>query len=245
MKIVCKKLTQTTYGEKICNLIFDFFSKEDPLLRYSIPDPQKRHTFVKEYFAPKWTQYTLQNGNVWGVIEEGNLAGISVFFSPDDKFEISLLNVLKEAIETPIKTGLASFNKYMKAHMKVQKTQKKVIGKQPHYRIMYPTMAVYDPTVAHELIKYIINSAYTDNLPIYHEVFTLEHLEFFQNYGFEVVDQIVITPPSETKEKDNKKEKKDKKPKKIDLQIGQEGIKLWALVKYPKKEELKGIFFHF
>lgn len=89
---------------------------------------QFRFIFFKKDFVGKWSSYVFKYGHIFGVREgnEQKLSGITIVFSPKDKLDISLTEVLKNAFESPLKLGLGVFNKYFKAVKRINSTAKKL-----------------------------------------------------------------------------------------------------------------------
>jgi len=159
--------------------------------------------------VPKWTTYCSKVARIWGVVSSTDVIGLGVWFRPDDKLKTNWSSLVKNALESPLKLGITGFNRYYSAIKAVNKAHNQITKNMAHWRIMHPSPSIYDKNVGNSLIKVLLQWAQVEGIAIYHEVFKEQHVDYFQEHGFECVKEFELPtkPP----------------------------IKFWSLLKYPSK----------
>jgi hypothetical protein len=124
-----------------------------------------------------------------------SITGVFALFSPDDKLSVGLKLWFKEALSGTINIGMSQFNMYYKLLGMKNKVHKAIIGNKPHFRISHPSPA-FIPTAGEHFVRNVMKWAEQDNLPVYHEVYSMEEVQYFEKLGFKCVRETPLLQDS-------------------------------------------------
>lgn len=137
----------------------------------------------------------MRHFRVWGgFAPTGDLLGCSLWIGPDDRLEVKLGEVVKQATQSPFKlgkisltSGLSIFTRYFKLLQLLEKQFSAIVGKMRHWRIMPPAPSDLNRRVGVGLFQVLKLWATDDRVPIIANCFLPADCQFYMNLGFEVL----------------------------------------------------------
>jgi hypothetical protein len=164
--------------------------QNDPVIRWQISEANKR--LIKAYYIFELAvRIGIKYGEVYGTSE--NLEGIAIWYPPKNVNFPYLSYLMKGGFKLPFKFGIKIAKKinFIKA---VNDSMRNIYMKVPYW---YFGLIGVDPKFqgkgfASKLIKPMLNQIDNENLPIYLETSLKRNLSFFEYFGFNRLEEIII-----------------------------------------------------
>ncbi|MFX1551932.1 MAG: GNAT family N-acetyltransferase [Promethearchaeota archaeon] len=164
--------------------------QNDPVLRWQISEANERLTKVI-YIFEITLRIGIKYGEVYGTSE--NLEGIAIWYPPRNVNFPYLSYLMKGGFKLPFKFGLKNAKKitFIKA---VNDSMRNIYMKVPYW---YFGLIGVDPKFqgqgfASRLIKPMLKCIDNEGLPIYLETTLERNLNFFEYFGFNKLEEIII-----------------------------------------------------
>ncbi|MFX1418591.1 MAG: GNAT family N-acetyltransferase [Promethearchaeota archaeon] len=177
---------------KPASLVLSRAFQNDPIIRWQIPDANKRFLKASYIFEIK-LRIGIKYGEVYGTTE--NLEGIAIWRSHKNVNYPYWQYLMNGGFKLPFKFGFKN-TKRMTFVKAVSDSMRNIYMKKP-YPYYYLKLIGVDPKFqglgfASKLIKPMLKLIENENLPIYLETTLERNLLFFEYFDFEKLEEIII-----------------------------------------------------
>jgi len=175
---------------KPASLVLSRAFQNDPVIRWQIPEANKR-LIKAHYIFEIMLRIGIKYGEVYGTSE--NLEGIAIWRPPKNVNLPYLKYLTKGGFKLPYKFGI-KIAKRMTFIKAVNDSMRNIYMRVPYW---YFGLIGVDPKFqgqgfASNLVKPMLNYIENQNLPIYLETTLERNLPFFEYFGFEKLEEIII-----------------------------------------------------
>ncbi|MFW9881376.1 MAG: GNAT family N-acetyltransferase [Candidatus Thorarchaeota archaeon] len=184
------KLT-SDYIEKVCKVAGEAF-QEDPSTLFIYPDEKERKQKLQYGFRMIYN-YGMRHGVAYAI--SNNLEGIIVWLPPNKVFPSTWTLMRHGGFYTMRKVGLKL--KALKRTMAVFgyiETKHKELAPFDHWYLQNIAVKIKEQGKGYGglLLTLMIEKIDSEDLPIYLETNNEKNLGFYQKYGFEIIEHIII-----------------------------------------------------